>query len=77
MTLTPFSSMRRTAAVAFGVWLSAVASVAAVEFIPPAGVEKDDAEIFKPTTDGGPFLSVYGSATVPRGRFSLGYWQTY
>jgi len=71
--------MRRVAGVAVGVLLGAamLRAASAIEFIPPAGLEKDDAEIFKPTTDGGPYLSTYGSSTIPRGHFSLGYWQSY
>jgi uncharacterized repeat protein (TIGR01451 family) len=71
--------MRRKAAVVLVVLLGAVQarSASAIEFVPPAGVEKDDAEIFKPTTDAGPYLSVYDSTTVPHSRFSLGYWQSY
>ena len=71
--------MRRVAGVAVGVLLGAamLRAASAIEFIPPAGLEKDDAETFKPTTDGGPYLSTYGSSTIPRGRFSLGYWQSY
>ena len=71
--------MRRKAAVVLVVLLGAAVArtASAIEFVPPAGVEKDDAEIFKPTTDAGPYLSVYGSTTVPHSRFSLGYWQSY
>src|SRR5436853_423618 len=71
--------MRRTAAMAIALILgTAFAGPSlAVEVVPPAGVEKDDAEIFKPTTDSGPFLSIYDSATLGAGRFKLGYWQDY
>lgn len=43
----------------------------------PAGVEIDDAEIFKPTVDPGPFFSVYDGSTLPRGRFTVGFWGDY
>jgi uncharacterized repeat protein (TIGR01451 family) len=71
--------MRRTAAMAIALILGAALADSgfAVEVVPPAGVEKDDSEIFKPTTDSGPFLSVYDSTTLGSGRFKLGYWQDY
>ncbi len=57
--------------------LGMVRASAATTVISPAGVEIEDAELFKPTVDPGPFLSVYHSATVPRGSFSIGYFQDY
>ncbi len=57
--------------------LGMVRASAATTVISPAGVEIEDAELFKPTVDGGSFLSVYQSATLPRGTFSLGYLQDY
>ena len=45
--------------------------------IPASTVEFDDAELFKPTVDPGPFLSVYDARTLERGRFSIGSYFSY
>lgn len=55
----------------------AVPGRSGAQVISPAGVEFDDADMFKPTTDPGPFLSVYDSRVLPRGRFTLGVWGDY
>jgi uncharacterized repeat protein (TIGR01451 family) len=52
--------------------LAALASAARAQII-----EFEDAEIFRPTTDGGDFISVYDSDALPRNKFHLGVYGDY
>jgi large repetitive protein len=58
--------------------LAVAASVATAQVVvPPGTVELEDAEIFRPTTDVGDFITVYDTDAVPPGRFTLGFWGDY
>lgn len=69
--------MRWAAALGLALVTCVASGASAATTINPAGFEFDDADIFKPTVDPGPFLSIYDSRTVPRGRFTLGFWADY
>jgi uncharacterized repeat protein (TIGR01451 family) len=45
--------------------------------IPPGVLEFEDAEVFRPTTDGGDFVTVYDSDTLPPRKFHLGVYGDY
>ncbi|MGH7822132.1 MAG: OmpA family protein [Candidatus Binatia bacterium] len=57
--------------------LALAAPVHSQTIVPASGVEFDDADLFKPTVDPGPFLSIYDSATLAAGRFSIGSYLDY
>ena len=58
--------------------LVAATTVATAQTVVPAGaLELEDAEIFRPTTDVGDFITVYDSDPVPPGRFTIGFWGDY
>ncbi|MGH7859505.1 MAG: transporter, partial [Candidatus Binatia bacterium] len=57
--------------------LALAAPVHSQTVVPASGVEFDDADLFKPTVDPGPFLSIYDSATLAAGRFSTGAYLDY
>lgn len=57
--------------------LLAVQPSAAQVTVPPSALEFEDAEIFRPTTDGGDFITVYDSIPIPRRRFSLSFYGDY
>lgn len=52
-------------------------SVPAQTLIPAGVIEYEDAEIFRPTTDSGDYLTVYDSDTLAPGNFSLGFYGDY
>ncbi len=61
-------------------WLAAEASAQVV--VPPPALEFEDAEIFRPTTDGGDYITVYDTDTLPTEtpgarRFHLGFYGDY
>ena len=43
----------------------------------PVEFEREDAEIFRPTTDNGPFITVYDSIPLRPGQFSVGFYGDY
>ncbi len=66
-------TVRLALTVALATGLALPARSASQTVISPAGVDIDDAEIFKPTVDPGSFLSIYDTAILPRGRFTIGF----
>ncbi|MGH7898378.1 MAG: hypothetical protein ACREQQ_10525, partial [Candidatus Binatia bacterium] len=58
-------------------WLLAAPPAWSQTAVPPSVLELEDAEIFRPTTDPGDFITVYDSDTLPRLRFHLGIYGDY
>ena len=70
------SSVLAAMAWAFAVTVLTPPAVAQVA-VPPTALEFEDAEIFRPTTDGGNFITVYDADALPPGRFHLGFYGDY
>ncbi len=64
-------------ALGFALWALTSQSATAQVTVPPSALEFEDAEIFRPTTDGGDFVTVYDSNPIPKRRFSLGFYGDY
>ncbi|MGH7823241.1 MAG: OmpA family protein, partial [Candidatus Binatia bacterium] len=69
------ASFAAAAAVSLGLWSGAPASAQVT--VPPEALEFEDAEIFRPTTDGGDFITVYDSDALPTRDFHLGGYGDY
>ena len=68
---------RRSFVLAASLLVAAATGAMAQTVVPSGALELEDAEIFRPTTDVGDFITVYDSDSIPPGLFTIGFWGDY